>query len=68
MSCMLLLWYQYSPLPIPAWGIGMLVLSFLQSLHMGHALEKQRHIQNPGAVLREIMLSALLGGLAWSPR
>ncbi len=66
MSCMFLLWYQYSPLPIPAWGIGMLVLSFLQSLHMGHALEKQRHIQNPGAVLREIMLSALLGGLAWS--
>ena len=30
MSCMFLLWYQYSPLPIPAWGIGMLVLSFLQ--------------------------------------
>ena len=66
LSGMFLLWFQYSPLPIPAWGIGMLLLSFLQSIHMGYALEKQRHIQNPGGVLREIMLSSLVGGLAWA--
>jgi hypothetical protein len=63
---MFLLWYQSVPLPTPAWGIGMLILSFVQSMHMSQALEKQRHITAVGPVLRELLVSAAIGGFAWS--
>ena len=63
---MFLLWYQSVPLPTPAWGVGMLILSFIQSFHMSQALESQRHITAVGPVLRELLVSALIGGFAWS--
>ena len=54
------------PLPTPAWGVGMLILSFIQAFHMSQALESQRHITAVGPVLRELLVSALIGGFAWS--
>ena len=61
-----LLWYQNLPIELPLWCAAMLLLAAGQFLHMVWALAKQRYLAAPMTVVRQLSISALLGGAAWS--
>ncbi|MEO1080018.1 MAG: GGDEF domain-containing protein [Pseudomonadota bacterium] len=63
---LLILWPYFEALTLLVWGVVVLSLLLLRSLHMSNALANRRFVNNPGPLFWRLIAGSLATGLVWS--
>ncbi|MEL7047329.1 MAG: GGDEF domain-containing protein, partial [Pseudomonadota bacterium] len=63
---LLILWPYFEALTLLVWGVGVLSLLLLRSLHMSNALANRRFVNNPAPLFWRLIAGSLATGLVWS--
>ncbi|MEM6773509.1 MAG: GGDEF domain-containing protein [Pseudomonadota bacterium] len=63
---LLILWPYFEARTLLAWGVGVLSLLLLRSLHMSSALADRSFVNSPGPLFWRLIAGSLATGLVWS--
>ena len=60
-----LAWYQLSQVELLLWAVGMFILQLVNSMRMSRALEQESYSSHRYSLYAELLINALLTGMAW---